>query len=187
MASQTMTSRIEALLFGFRAPVLLILLLLTVFMGYMATKTHVDAGFEKQLPLQHEYMGPYLEYLDQFGLTENLPSVANGGTLTYHGHCQQTAVKRDQHAVSVLESLGYEVDDLDSTCCGMAGSFGYEAEHYSMSMAVGQLLYDQVDDSPGEEVVAPGTSCRSQLIEHENQDGKPPHPIEKVTEALSTT
>ncbi len=67
MASQTLTSRIEALLFGFRAPVLIILLLLTAFMGYMATKTHVDAGFEKQLPLQHEYMGPYLEYLDQFG------------------------------------------------------------------------------------------------------------------------
>jgi len=66
----------------------------------------------------------------------------------------------------------------------MAGSFGYEAEHYSMSKSVGQMLYDLVDDSPGEEVVAPGTSCRSQLLEYENQQGKPPHPIEKVEAAL---
>jgi Fe-S oxidoreductase len=66
----------------------------------------------------------------------------------------------------------------------MAGSFGYEAEHYSLSMAIADLLFDQVDDSPGERVVAPGTSCRSQLLEREGRDGKPPHPIQVLDEAL---
>ncbi len=141
------------------------------------------AGEDVELVADNTY--EVMEYLNGFDLVDALPVDSNGQTLTYHGHCQQTAMKRDQHAVSVLEATGYEVDDLDSTCCGMAGSFGYEAEHYSMSMAVGQLLYDQVDDSPGEEIVAPGTSCRSQLLEYEQQHGKPPHPIEKVAEAIA--
>jgi Fe-S oxidoreductase len=67
----------------------------------------------------------------------------------------------------------------------MAGSFGYEAEHYSMSQAIGDLLFDAVDDSSAAEVVAPGTSCRSQLADTDRYDGKPPHPIEKVAAALS--
>jgi len=124
-----------------------------------------------------------MEYLDTLGLDEQLP-VSADGALTYHGHCQQTAVKKDQHAVAVLRRTGYDVDDLDSTCCGMAGSFGYEAEHYSMSKAIADLLYDQVEASPGETVVAPGTSCRSQLLEHEGTAGKPPHPVELLAEEL---
>jgi Fe-S oxidoreductase len=124
-----------------------------------------------------------MEYLDTFGLDAELP-VSADGTLTYHGHCQQTAVKKDQHAVAVLRRAGYEVDDLDSTCCGMAGSFGYEAEHYSMSTAIADLLFDQVEKSPGETVVAPGTSCRSQLLEHEGTAGKPPHPVELLADKL---
>ncbi|MEF8812742.1 MAG: FAD-linked oxidase C-terminal domain-containing protein [Halovenus sp.] len=124
-----------------------------------------------------------MEYLDRFGLDAGLSLEANG-TLAYHGHCQQTAVKRDHHAVGVLRRAGYAVDDIDSTCCGMAGSFGYEAEHYSMSKAIAELLYEQVEDSPGETVVAPGTSCRSQLLERDGGDGKPPHPVEALADAL---
>jgi len=125
-----------------------------------------------------------MEYLDIYDLHDGIAFEDPGQTLTYHGHCQQTAMKQEHHAVNVLAGVGYDVDEVDSTCCGMAGSFGYEAEHYSMSKSVGQMLYDLVDDSPGEEVVAPGTSCRSQLLEYENQQGKPPHPIEKVEAAL---
>ena len=53
-----------------------------------------------------------------------------------------------------------------------------------MSRSIADLLFDLVDDSPGEEVTAPGTSCRSQLLDYEGLDGKPPHPIELVAEAL---
>ncbi len=125
-----------------------------------------------------------MEYLDTFGLDEEIDIDADGQTLAYHGHCHQTAVKREHHAINVLDRAGYDVDELDTTCCGMAGSFGYEAEHYSMSQAIGRLLFDKADESPATEIVAPGTSCRTQLKDYEKQHGKPPHPIEKVAEAL---
>jgi len=125
-----------------------------------------------------------MEYLDSFRLDEALDA-DTAASVAYHGHCHQTAASRDHHAVGVLRRVGYEVDVLDTSCCGMAGSFGYEAEHYSMSQAIGQLLFDAVDDSPAQEVVAPGTSCRSQLADYEKQYGKPPHPIEKVDAALN--
>ncbi len=123
------------------------------------------------------------EYLDVHGLIGELPVDPDGESLTYHGHCHQKATLKDGHAVSVLRTAGYDVDDLDSGCCGMAGSFGYEAEHYSMSKAIARILYDQVDTSEGESMVAPGASCRTQLSDH--TDKKPPHPIEKVAEALT--
>ncbi|MFC6722930.1 FAD-binding and (Fe-S)-binding domain-containing protein [Halobium palmae] len=107
-----------------------------------------------------------MEYLDTFGLDAALPEANVNATLTYHGHCHQKAVKKDHHAVGVLRRASFRVDPLDSTCCGMAGSFGYETEHYSMSKAIGSILYDQVDTSLGDEVVAPGASCRTQLGDH---------------------
>jgi len=125
-----------------------------------------------------------MEYLDRFDLADGIGVDGPGETLAYHGHCHQTAVKREHHAVAVLEAVGYDVDELDSTCCGMAGSFGYEAEHYAMSRAIGSLLFAQLRESPAETVVAPGTSCRSQLLERDNNDEKPPHPVEKVAESL---
>ena len=124
-----------------------------------------------------------MEYLDCFQLDDKL-STDGSGTVAYHGHCHQTAASRDHHAVGVLRRAGYAVDVLDTTCCGMAGSFGYEAEHYSMSQAIGQLLFDAVGDSSAEEVVAPGTSCRSQLADYQAE--KPPHPIEKLAAALDS-
>jgi Fe-S oxidoreductase len=124
-----------------------------------------------------------LEYIDTFRLDDALDTTASD-ELAYHGHCHQTAASREHHAVGVLRRAGYEVDVLDTTCCGMAGSFGYEAEHYSMSQAIGDLLFDAVDDSPAAEVVAPGTSCRSQLGDTDRYDGKPAHPVEKVADAL---
>ncbi|MDS0475402.1 FAD-linked oxidase C-terminal domain-containing protein [Natrinema sp. 1APR25-10V2] len=125
-----------------------------------------------------------MEYLDRFELVAGLPTAAPDERLTYHGHCHQKATKKDGHAAAVLRAAGYEVDALDSGCCGMAGSFGYEAEHYSLSRKIGEILFEQVDDSDGETVVAPGASCRSQLSSREGAS-EPPHPIEKVAAALS--
>ena len=125
-----------------------------------------------------------LEYLDQFGLDADANFDPRGERLAYHGHCQQKATKKAHHAVGVLRRAGFEVEALDSTCCGMAGSFGYEAEHYSMSRAIGKLLFDQIDDVGVDRVVAPGTSCRSQLIEYGHDESRPPHPIEALAESL---
>jgi Fe-S oxidoreductase len=123
------------------------------------------------------------EYLDRHRLDEAIDFAAPAETLTYHGHCHQTAIKRDHHAVGVLRRAGYAVDALDSGCCGMAGSFGYEAEHYSMSRAVGSILEGQVADSDGDRVVAPGASCRSQL--GDGAEAIPPHPVEALAGALA--
>ncbi|MFB6085147.1 MAG: FAD-binding and (Fe-S)-binding domain-containing protein [Halorientalis sp.] len=125
-----------------------------------------------------------LEYLDVHGLDDDVAFDAPDDHLTYHGHCHQKATAKDHHAVGVLRRAGYRVDPLDSGCCGMAGSFGYEAEHYSMSRAIGAVLFDQVADSDGERVVAPGASCRTQLGDRPGAEGEPPHPIEAVAAAL---
>jgi len=123
-----------------------------------------------------------MEYLDSFQLDEALSTEAPAETLTYHGHCHQKSTRKDHHAVGVLRRAGYAVDPLDSGCCGMAGSFGYEAEHYSMSQAIGDVLFDQVEESDGDRVVAPGASCRTQL--GDEYDEKPPTPVEALAAAL---
>jgi Fe-S oxidoreductase len=126
------------------------------------------------------------EYLDVHGLAESIDFDAPDEVLTYHGHCHQKAVERDGHAVAALRAAGYEVDELDSGCCGMAGTFGYEADHYALSRAIGEILFDQIEASHGETVVAPGASCRTQLGDWSGVRDHPPHPAEKLAEALAT-
>ncbi|WP_096393394.1 FAD-binding and (Fe-S)-binding domain-containing protein [Halorubrum trapanicum] len=126
-----------------------------------------------------------MEFVDAHRLDEELPLDAPTESLTYHGHCHQKATKKDHHAVGVLRRAGYGVDPLDSSCCGMAGSFGYEAEHYSMSKAIGENLFEQVSASDGDGLVAPGTSCRTQLEEGPGEVPEPSHPIEKLAAALA--
>ncbi|WP_336037166.1 FAD-binding and (Fe-S)-binding domain-containing protein [Halobacterium yunchengense] len=137
-----------------------------------------------------------LEYLDAFRLDEALAFDAPTRSLAYHGHCHQKATKKDHHAVGVLRRAGYDVDAVDSTCCGMAGTFGYEAEHHAMSEAIGSILVDQLDDSSGDLAVAPGASCRTQLedmLDERSRDAgrvvpedreSPPTPVEMVAAAL---
>ncbi len=124
------------------------------------------------------------EYLDTYRVTDGMAFDAPDEHLTYHGHCNQKALNRDHHAAAVLASAGYPVDALDSSCCGMAGSFGYEAEHYELSKAIGEILHEKVESSPGGTVVAPGASCRSQLSEDDFEGERPAHPVEKLREAL---
>lgn len=139
------------------------------------------------------------EYIDQFRLDDAIEWDAPGDSLAYHGHCHQKAVKKDHHAVGVLRRAGYDVDPLDSGCCGMAGTFGYEAEHYSMSTAIADILLEQIDDSEAEVVTAPGTSCRTQLDDSDLdpvpsssslggtalEGSTPPTPIELLAQAAT--
>ncbi|QCS43968.1 FAD-binding and (Fe-S)-binding domain-containing protein [Natrinema versiforme] len=126
------------------------------------------------------------EYIDTFRLDETIAFDAGSAAqdLVYHGHCHQKSVAKDHHAVGVLRRAGYAVDPLDSGCCGMAGSFGYESEHASMSDAIASILYEQVDESAGDRVVAPGASCRTQLENRPGAPEEPPTPIEVMAEAL---
>lgn len=102
-----------------------------------------------------------------------------------HGHCYQKAF----HLLGATEQilsfpLGYEVETIPSGCCGMAGSFGYEKEHYEVSMKVGELvLLPAVRKSLTEEIIAaPGTSCRHQIKDGASRRAY--HPVEILWEAL---
>lgn len=127
--------------------------------------------------------GP-MEFLDTFGLAEELAVDGAGQSVTYHGHCHQKAEGTDHHAARVLSSAGFAVDELDSGCCGMAGTFGYEAEHHSLSMAIGREVFEQVEESDGDILVAPGGSCRTQFADGPVATSQPPHPVELLAEAL---
>ncbi len=106
-----------------------------------------------------------------------------------HGHCHQKA--RPPHpdgmpvgqeaTAALLRAFSYDVEVIASGCCGMAGAFGYEAEHYDLSMQVGELsLFPAVREglSRGKVVVAPGASCRSQIAD--GTDGIAYHPIRLI-------
>jgi Fe-S oxidoreductase len=85
-----------------------------------------------------------------------------------HGHCHQKAFAAVTPIIEVLKLIaGVEPELIESSCCGMAGSFGYEAGHFDVSMEMAELnLLPAVRKYPGAIVVADGTSCRHQI-----QDG----------------
>ena len=89
------------------------------------------------------------------------------GTVLFHGHCHQRALAGVDASLAALRSVpGAQVEAPDAGCCGMAGAFGYEAEHYDVSMAVGErALFPAVRGNPGATVVTTGVSCRQQ-VEH---------------------
>ncbi len=102
-----------------------------------------------------------------------------------HGHCHQKALAGSACTAQALSiPSNYQVSLLETGCCGMAGSFGYEQEHYALSMQVGELaLFPQVRKLPEEAVlVAPGTSCRHQVLDGTGK--KALHPAEVLFEAL---
>lgn len=83
-----------------------------------------------------------------------------------HGHCHQKALSGVSHGVACLAAAGFAAEPLDAGCCGMAGSFGYEAEHEAASRAMGErVLAPAVRAAPEAMVVAAGTSCRAQIAD----------------------
>ncbi|WP_101297020.1 LUD domain-containing protein [Halegenticoccus soli] len=155
---------------------------------YGALAEHVDAGrdvvvvepsdlamfrreYEKLLPERSyerlsENSYEVLEYV--YGLLENGADAGaladgDGRTIAYHSHCQQRTLGLDAHTEAVLDARGYDVLSSTVECCGMAGSFGYKAEYYELSMDVGGDLKSEFAAHPDREIVASGTSCLEQL------------------------
>jgi FAD/FMN-containing dehydrogenase/Fe-S oxidoreductase len=89
------------------------------------------------------------------------------GKVLLHGHCHQKALVGTDADLSVLTGLGFEVDLPDTGCCGLAGSFGYEARHYDLSMKIGErvLLPATRGADSTTVVVTDGFSCRSQIAQ----------------------
>ena len=109
----------------------------------------------------------------------------NGRKVLLHGHCHQKALVGTAPTVAVLKAAGYEVSEVDAGCCGMAGSFGFEAEHYELSLQIaGRRLVPAVKAAgPEVAVCAPGISCRQQIEHTTGRRAK--HPAELLFEALA--
>ncbi len=90
-----------------------------------------------------------------------------GRKVMMHGHCHQKSIVGMRPLRQALEYIpGLEIEEIPSGCCGMAGSFGYEKEHYRMSMDIGELvLFPAIREQPEAIICAPGTSCRHQIKE----------------------
>jgi FAD/FMN-containing dehydrogenase/Fe-S oxidoreductase len=88
-------------------------------------------------------------------------------TIHLHGHCHQKALtKIDEVAWLLSIPQNYSVKTIPSGCCGMAGSFGYEAEHFDLSMQIGELvLFPAIRSFQNETIVTSGTSCRHQILD----------------------
>jgi Fe-S oxidoreductase len=105
--------------------------------------------------------------------------------LKLHGHCQQKSISSLVHAKKALSlPENFEVQLIPSGCCGMAGAFGYEKEHYDLSMQIGELVLFPTIRAQAEEVeiVASGTSCRHQIHDGTNRRAK--HTAEILFNAL---
>jgi len=103
-----------------------------------------------------------------------------------HGHCHQKALASTNPTLFMLNfPQNYTATEIPSGCCGMAGSFGFEKEHYDLSMKIGELvLFPAVRNSaPTTLIAAPGTSCRHQIKDGTSRTAY--HPVEILYDALS--
>ena len=106
-------------------------------------------------------------------------------TIKIHGHCHQKSLSNTAVTFDILNlPQNYQVSIIPSGCCGMAGSFGYEKEHYEVSMNIGeQTLFPAVRKAPQETIIsANGTSCRHQIFDGTERTAK--HPVSILREAL---
>jgi Fe-S oxidoreductase len=118
------------------------------------------------------------------GRVPELSLAPRPGRVILHGHCQQKAVLGTAGTLAALRRVPeLEVRELDSGCCGMAGSFGYERGHYDVSVALAnRVLIPAVKADPNVRLVAPGFSCRSQV--HGLAGIEALHPIQLLAEQL---
>jgi Fe-S oxidoreductase len=138
-------------------------------------------------------LAEHVQLLEEYLVTEknagrlNLKFRATGHEkVLLHGHCHQKAFDAVDSTVKLLESVpGIEVETIPSSCCGMAGSFGYQAEHYEVSMEMAELsLLPRVRQAKAsEQIAACGTSCRHQ-IEH-GSGRSVQHPLSVLRHALA--
>ncbi len=128
----------------------------------------------------------FVARLAEDGLLKDVPWTEAGRTVLLHGHCHQKALEGTAAAERALAlPPGYRVETVDSGCCGMAGAFGYEAEHVGISrkMAERRLVPAVREASEDTVIAAPGFSCRSQIKDLTGR--KALHPAQILRAALA--
>jgi Fe-S oxidoreductase len=102
----------------------------------------------------------------------------------FHGHCHQKAFADPLRGLELLRAAGYQAELVNAACCGMAGAYGYEREHYEPSRTAGErALFPALRADPDAEVVVMGVSCRQQI---EHFLGRPVrHLVEAMHDAIA--
>ncbi len=127
-----------------------------------------------------------LESIDAGRLQLDPHAAVSGRRILFHGHCHQKALSGTAATVQLLARIpGATVVEVDAGCCGMAGSFGFEAEHYDLSMQIGGMrLFPAVIAEDGDTLIAAtGVSCRQQIVHGTGR--RPRHPVELVRAAVT--
>ena len=126
----------------------------------------------------------FLSEIEKGNINKSAFSTENKA-IQVHGHCHQKAIASVSPTIKILSfPENYAATMINSGCCGMAGSFGYEKEHYEVSMKVGELVLFPTVRTADEKtlIVAAGTSCRHQIKDGTGK--KSVHPIEILYDAL---
>jgi FAD/FMN-containing dehydrogenase/Fe-S oxidoreductase len=142
---------------------------------------------DERLPVVAAACLTFEQYIAAQVLAGELPALPVGGEpppLLLHGHCHQKALIGTAPAIQALTWAGYRMREIDSTCCGMAGAFGYEAEHVEISLQMAEHgLLPAVRAASAETViVAAGVSCRQQIFSATGRRAL--HPAEALAQRL---
>lgn len=144
-----------------------------------------DIDFIKNLANKVELIEEFLLHYFEKHPEISIPFNENAEEIHYHGHCHQKTLSDNNIALSLLKKLpNRKVIEIKSSCCGMAGSFGYEEKHYQLSKKIAELsLVPHINKTKDSAVIsASGFSCRHQIADFTNR--KALHPIEILEKAL---
>ncbi|MBI5351990.1 MAG: FAD-binding protein [Chloroflexi bacterium] len=131
--------------------------------------------------------------IDSLRVGDNERSNHSQQQLTFHPHCHQRAEgladdglpSGSSATVAMLRAFGFDVEVIDTGCCGMAGTFGYDAEHYDLSMQVGELkLFPALRQMQNKSLVSSGSACRLQIKQGADMDAK--HPLEVIANLINS-
>ena len=130
-------------------------------------------GIDKREQLQNKF------YLIEEFILEQIQQGKKVNASTYtknvlvHGHCHQKSQDRFKGLLDLLKILNIKHKAIDSSCCGMAGSFGYSSKNFDISKKMANLsLIPTINEHPEDVVVANGTSCRQQIFDFSKRDAK---------------
>ncbi|MEN2282760.1 FAD-linked oxidase C-terminal domain-containing protein [Algoriphagus sp. SE2] len=149
----------------------------------IVNKDLVDAA--KKLKFHVKLIDEFLAQETAAGNIKSDSFTTKSQKVKLHGHCHQKALSSIVWTQKILSlPKNYSVETIPSGCCGMAGSFGYEAEHFEVSQQVGELvLFPAVRKADSETIIAaPGTSCRHQIADGTGRKAK--HPVEILWDSL---
>jgi Fe-S oxidoreductase len=149
----------------------------------LATEQNLESAYYLK---KHAYMvDEFIAREIELGNITNEKFTKEAKTIVLHGHCQQKALASVGPSVKMLSlPENYKVRTIPSGCCGMAGSFGFEKEHFDVSMQIGELvLFPTVrKQSESTIIAAPGTSCRHQIKDGTGRRAL--HTVEVLYQAL---